>query len=146
MRNRVRPTRAGLFFIELMIAVGVFAFCAAICIGLFTSAEKTSRSDMDLVQAMNVARDAGEYFKAAHGDLRETAGMTQGYVEDGELTLLYDEDWQQVSPIQGDGAVFRLSLCPDREGEGYLVASIQVFVQGEEDAPMLSWEVAALED
>ena len=35
--ERIKPTRSGLFAIELLIAVGVFSLCAAICVGLFLS-------------------------------------------------------------------------------------------------------------
>ena len=52
MDERIRPTRSGLFSIELMIAVGVFVFCSAICIGLFVRSEHISRDSADLVQAV----------------------------------------------------------------------------------------------
>ena len=35
MRERIKPTRSGLFAIELLISIGVFSLCAAICVGLF---------------------------------------------------------------------------------------------------------------
>ena len=43
--ERIRPTRSGLFMIELLIAVGVFTLCAAVCVGLFVRSEVMRRSD-----------------------------------------------------------------------------------------------------
>ena len=44
----VRSSRSGLLVIELVIAVGVFALCAAICVGLFVQADRVSRDSAAL--------------------------------------------------------------------------------------------------
>lgn len=44
----VRSSRSGLLVIELVIAVGVFALCAAICVGLFVQADSVSRDSAAL--------------------------------------------------------------------------------------------------
>ena len=67
MDERIKPTKSGLFAIELLIAVGVFSLCAAICVGLFVRSEIISQDSADLNQAVTAARSASECFKAAVG-------------------------------------------------------------------------------
>ena len=76
MDERIKPTKSGLFAIELLIAVGVFSLCAAICVGLFVRSEIISQDSADLNQAVTAARSASECFKAAGGDLQRTAELT----------------------------------------------------------------------
>ena len=47
----VRSSRSGLLVIELVIAIGVFALCAAFCVGLFVQADSVSRDSAALGQA-----------------------------------------------------------------------------------------------
>ena len=81
--ERIKPTRSGLFAIELLIAVGVFSLCAAICVGLFVRSEVMSQDSADLNRAVTEARSAAECFKAVGGDLEKTAELTGGSLEDG---------------------------------------------------------------
>ena len=60
MDERVRPTRSGLFTIELLVAVGVFTLCAAICVGLFVRSEVISRDSADLNRAVTEAQRVAE--------------------------------------------------------------------------------------
>ena len=136
MQDRINPTRSGLFTIELLIAVGIFTLCAAICVGLFVRAEVTSRDSADLNRAVTEARSAAECFKAAGGDLEETARLTGGELKGDMLLLRYDEN-------------FELTLTPARE-DGYMSASLSVKryelrdgVSSEEE--ILAWDVAVLE-
>ena len=76
--ERIKPTRSGLFAIELLIAVGVFSLCAAICVGLFVRSEVMSQDSADLNRAVTEARSAAECFKAVGGDLEKTAELTGG--------------------------------------------------------------------
>ena len=131
MRERIRPTRTGLFTIELLIAVGIFSLCAAICVGLFVRAEVMSRDSADLNLAVTEARSAAECFKAAGGDLEETARLTGGEVAEGRLLLRY-------------GGEFELTLTPER-GDGYISAVLSVRRTGT-DEEILVWDIAVLEE
>ena len=148
MRERIKPTRSGLFAIELLIAVGIFSLCAAICVGLFVRAEVMSRDGADLNRAVTEARSAAEIFKAAGGDLEETARLTGGELKaGGKLLLEYDADWNKLAP--GTAGTFELLLVA-RPGEGYTGASLSVkrydvrdgFSVGES---ILAWDIAVLE-
>ena len=130
MGERIRPTRSGLFAIELLIAVGIFSLCAAICVGLFARSEVMSRDSADLDRAVAEARSAAECFKAAGGDLEETARLTGGELAQDVLHLRYDENFELVlTPVQEDG---------------YISAVLSVR-RTDADEEILVWDSAVLE-
>ena len=130
MRERIKPTRSGLFAIELLIAVGIFSLCAAICVGLIVRAEVMSRDSADLNRAVTEARNAAECFKAAGGDLEETARLTGGELSGDVLLLRYDGELE-------------LTLTPAREN-GYISAVLTVKRTGTNE-DILVWDIAVLE-
>ena len=130
MGERIRPTRSGLFAIELLIAVGIFSLCAAICVGLFVRSEIISQDSADLDLAVPEARSAAECFKAAGGDLEETARLTGGELVQDVLHLRYDENFELVlTPVQEDG---------------YISAVLSVKRTGTNE-DILVWDIAVLE-
>ena len=130
MGERIRPTRSGLFAIELLIAVGIFSLCAAICVGLFVRSEVMSQDSADLNRAVTEARSAVECFKAAGGDLEKTARLTGGELAEGKLLLRYEEN-------------FELTLTPE-QGDGYISAALSVS-RSDTGEKLLEWNVAVLE-
>ena len=136
--ERIRPTRSGLFMIELLIAVGVFTLCAAVCVGLFVRSEVMSRESADLTRAVIEARNVSECWKATGGDLEKTAELCGGTVTQGLLWIHYDEDWNRNPSETWDG--FQIALLPSLDGEGCLVGSVDVH-RASETEPMLSWPV-----
>lgn len=161
MNERIRPTRSGLFAIELLIAVGIFTLCAAICVGLFVRAEVLSRESEELTHAVNTARNIAENFKASEGELEKTARLLEG---EGALsaTLTRDKEESGIMLSLKDDEGLLYELTPDgafmlaeggeaadaavsaagSEGGGVLYARLSAFNgEGEE---LLSWRVAAL--
>ena len=162
MNERVRPTKTGLFMTELLICVGVFSLCAAVCVGLFVKSEVMSRDSADLNQAVIAARNVSECFKAAGGDLERTAELAGGQLRDGrEVVLYFDRDWNPISAVPGNEDFYYLTLVHlDKprysEKDRYLVYGNVEVSQGfsQEGLPddtalvdelILSWEIAALE-
>lgn len=148
MRERIRPTRSGLFAIELLISVGVFSLCAAICVGLFVRSEVMSQDSANLNRAVTEARSAAECFKAAGGDLEKTVRLTGGEIAAGNtLFLEYDENWNKLGA--GTVGTFELTLLPTAE-DGYVSASLAVKRYDVKDGVtvgenILIWEIAVLE-
>ena len=141
-QERVKPTRSGLFAIELLISVGIFSLCAAICVGLFVRAEVISRDSADLNRAVTEARGAAECFKAAGGDLEETARLTGGRLVDRDVLFLeYDADWNR--PDSGAESTYVLMLLTSR-GDGYVSASLSVRWT-DTNEHILDWDIAVLE-
>ncbi len=125
MDERIKPTKSGLFAIELLIAVGVFSLCAAICVGLFVRSEIISQDSADLNQAVTAARSASECFKAAGGDLQRTAELTGGEVSNGVLFLEFDGDWQKLPA--GEPGTFELTMTlQTAESDSYSSALLDV--------------------
>ena len=142
MERRIRPTRSGLFAIELAVAVGVFALCAAVCVGIFVKAEVLSRESRELNRAVAAAQNLSELYKAAGGDLAETARRCGGSVEDGALRLGYDALWMETAVSSGPDSAFLLRLEPEGT-EGYHSALLTVERLRDGPAELLRWRVAA---
>jgi hypothetical protein len=146
--ERIKPTRSGLFAIELLIAVGVFSLCAAICVGLFVRSEVMSQDSTDLNRAVAEARSAAECFKAVGGDLEKTAELTGGQISgDTTLFISYDQSWHKLDA--GAESAFDITLTLRPEG-GYTGASLSVqrYDRTEKETTgttILFWEIAALE-
>lgn len=146
--ERIKPTRSGLFAIELLIAVGVFSLCAAICVGLFVRSEVMSQDSADLNRAVAEARSAAECFKAVGGDLEKTAELTGGQIiGDTTLFISYDQSWHKLDA--GAESAFDITLTLRPEG-GYTGASLSVqrYDRTEKETTgttFLFWEIAALE-
>ncbi len=166
MAERIKPTRSGLFAIELLIAVGVFSLCAAICVGLFVRSEVMSQDSADLNHAVSEARSVADCFKAAGGDMEKTAELTGGSLVDGKLRLIYNGGWEKIGAGgTGVDTVFLLEVQPEDlsalsgEHSGYAAAALYVagpfaaeslekndFPEAEfESGLVLTWEIAALE-
>lgn len=135
MDNRLRPTRSGLFTIELLIAVGVFIFCAAICLGLFAKAETVSAESADLNMAVSRARSVSEGYKACGGDVSATAKIYGADCSNGDFALYYESSWKQVD--NPAAASFTLTLSENETGALVSVRSAE--------KELVSWPVAAME-
>ena len=146
--ERIKPTRSGLFAIELLIAVGVFSLCAAICVGLFVRSEVMSQDSADLNRAVTEARSAAECFKAVGGDLEKTAELTGGQIiGDTTLFISYDQSWHKLDAGAESAFDITLTLRPE---DGYTGASLSVqrYDRTEKETTgttFLFWEIAALE-
>ena len=153
MEERIRPTKSGLFAIELLIAVGIFSLCAAICMGLFVRSEVMSQEAADLNRAVSAARSAAECYKAAGGDLEKTAELTGGGVRDaGPLCIEVDECWQPLASGEGGAVEWTIALDQTTDGQdiGYASALLEVkrYTRTGSEAvaeALLLWDIAALE-
>ena len=148
MQERIKPTRSGLFAIELLISVGVFSLCAAICVGLFVRSEVMTQDSANLNRAVTEARNAAECFKASGGDMEKTMQLTGGELAaGGTLFLEYDENWNALDP--GIAGTFELTMRSTPEN-GYKRASLSVKRYDVRDGvtageDLLVWDIAALE-
>jgi hypothetical protein len=90
--------RYGLFLMEQILAILVFAVAAAICVQLFVSAHLISRDNGELNNALLVAQNGAEAFKAAQGDWQLTADLLDDEIEMSAgrqmIYIAYDENWQ----------------------------------------------------
>ena len=141
--KRLRPTRSGLFAIELMAAVGIFTLCAALCVGLFVKAEMKSRASADLTRAVNEARSISECFKAASGDLSETQALCGGALTERTLFFYYDKDWNICEAPCAGG--FRIELNAEVPGSFAVSGALCAVFENTGEA-LLSWRLSALRE
>ena len=146
--ERIKPTRSGLFAIELLIAVGVFSLCAAICVGLFVRSEVMSQDSAGLNRAVAEARSAAECFKAVGGDLEKTAELTGGQIiGDTTLFISYDQSWHKLDAGAESAFDITLTLRPEDDYTGASL-SVQRYDRTEKETTgttFLFWEIAASE-
>jgi len=134
--DRIRPTATGLFMTELLIAVGIFSLCAAVCLGLFAKAEVVRQDCADQDHAVEAAKSAAAAFRLrGWGDsLPELSGSE----EDGIVTIHYDGDWRPAE----EEAVYSLTLTPVPEAP---CPQAELRVTRRDGTELLCWRVAALE-
>ena len=114
-----RRSGSTLFLMEQLIVVAVFAICAAACVRIMTASYYMATDTRDISNAIEVAENGAERYKAVLGDIAKTAELLGGnslHIGSSAIAFVYyDKDWQICS--QAD-AYYRLSLtsgtAPDR--------------------------------
>jgi type II secretory pathway pseudopilin PulG len=93
MKNRA-VSGSGMFLIELMLGIMIFAIAAAVCLKIFVFANQISTESTELNRAVIAAQSSAECFKATGGDLSKTAALlNKSYTAGDTLTQYYDQDW-----------------------------------------------------
>jgi len=110
MRERSALSGSGLFLIELLFGLMIFALTAAICLEIFVGSYKLSNETNRLNHAVFTAQNGAEFFRATGGDLEETARLLDGMLHaEGTAALKYfDADWNPVvgaGPLDGGDIV-----------------------------------------
>jgi len=80
---------SGMFLIELMLGIMIFAIAAAVCLKVFVTANDISTDSTELNRAVIAAQNSAECFKATGGDLAKTAGLLGKNFTAGDV-LTYD--------------------------------------------------------
>ena len=93
MHNRSKST---LFLMELLIAILVFALCAAVCVKTFVTSHMMVLESKDRNNALIIAENCAEVHKALRGELEEASTVLGGRVSENGNTLVvyYDKKWQ----------------------------------------------------
>ncbi|MDR0818156.1 MAG: hypothetical protein LBN43_01100 [Oscillospiraceae bacterium] len=93
--------KTSLFLIELLAALLLFSFCAAISLQYFLASNRNTTAGRDLSHAVLVVSSAAELYKATFGDTDEIAKRLGGKSDGGALSVNYDSDWNVTD---GEGA------------------------------------------
>lgn len=92
-----KRSRSGVFLIELLIILAIFAICSAVSVKVVALAEEELKYSENLTVAINAASDIAERFKAGESaeqlssaDISDDNSMTASlaYSEDGGVQLL----------------------------------------------------------
>jgi len=128
MREKSALSGSGLFLMELLIGLLIFALTAAICLEIFVGSHLISNEGNNMNHAVLRAQSGAECFKASNGDLRETAMLLKGYLPAGSDTVwkYFDSDWAPVYGItrnsegKATNADFTLEIRRIYEQAGYI--------------------------
>jgi len=99
MKNK-QASGSGMFLIELMLGIMIFAVAAAICLKIFVTANQISDGSTELNRAVIAAQSTAECFKASGGDLSETAKLLGENFTSGEtLTMHFDSYTVEITRV-----------------------------------------------
>ena len=104
----MKRSRSTLFLIEQLVAVTIFAVCAAICVSIFINAYLMANEARDIGNGLKAAKNAAEAFKT-FGDVHEAAGFIRGY-DNGTYVVYFDRDWRVSHRAD---AAYALRIYPD---------------------------------
>ena len=115
-KNRKRPTSSGMFLIELILSILIFAIVSAICVQFFMKSYRQSQEAKQLSFASTKAAAVGEIISASDSD--EEAKMLinrafDGADTDGDVARLYfDKEFKNCGE---DEAVYTVIVVIDDE-------------------------------
>ena len=89
-------TKTGLFLIELVVALLLFAFCASICTQLFTAARIKAQDSQALSKSVQLASSVAEFYKVAGGDIDDVSRLWDRENDGGVISISYDKNWQET--------------------------------------------------
>ena len=124
-------TRVLFFLIEQIIAITVFAVCAAVCAGVFAEAYYKANDARDLSYALAAAKSGAEAYKS-FGNPEEAAAVMGGRVYGpGASAVYYDKDWRVCDGYSNASYVMRLTSIA-AEGSPFMCELSVERISGEE--------------
>lgn len=125
-RWKTERSRAGLLLIEIIIAVGIFSLCCAVCVQMFAHAHMLNIESRELSNATICAQSAAEAFKVANGSMEKTAEYLDAHYYNGYVVLVYDENWDRFYQEKNtEKAGYRMIITPFAS-EGIAMAKISI--------------------
>ncbi len=123
MRTLSRNSGPGLFLVEVLAAILIFSLAAGVCVKIFVQAYWISQENHQLTQAVFLAENCAECFKAVSGDLPQLHRFLGGHIEDSIFSNCYDEQGQ---PTEAEAAAYYLELSADANNGGLRTANITI--------------------
>jgi len=124
-------SKSQIFLLEFIIVVLFFAICSTICVSAFIKADRISKDSSRDVNAMVIAKNAAECFKASDdADPGEYLNITQD--ADGSYTIYLDEEFDETSKLDAAAYTVRIDLV--EKEKNLLTARISVYEKQEDTA------------
>lgn len=122
--------KAFLPILEQLCMIFIFAVACAVCLSVFSFANKISRDRDSLDKSVIIAQNAAELLKSNKGDLQACAQILSGNADEDSLVVFYDKDGLPVD--NNDAAYLMLSATiKDAPNELTRSAEIEVTRNGE---------------
>jgi len=144
-----RRSRSTLFLIEQLIVVAVFAICAAACVRILAAAYLTASDTKDVNNAILIAENAAECYKAVSGDIEKTValiGGNSGNMGNANAAIVYyDEDWFICEEDEASCCLRLLSMDPGSAFQSVRSCELSVWklTNGQLQAELVAFTVAA---
>lgn len=106
--------KSSLFLMEQLIAILVFAICAAVCVRLFAASYIMSEESKNMNSALIIAKNGAECYKSTFGNAEKTALILGGVCEDNAVRVYYDKDRQACKEFDG---VYVLNIRRQNAGD-----------------------------
>lgn len=121
-----KSSKSGLFLMELVLAIVLFAIASGVCVQLFITAHRLSHSSSDVTRAVAAAQNAAECFHSTGGDGEDMAQILGGIAEGSIVFVRFDENW---NPAFWEDAVYGMQIelteSGDMRSAGISVESIK---------------------
>lgn len=118
--HKQHSSKSTLFLMELVVVIFFFSICAAICVNVFGSAQMMAKDSYNLSNAVMAARSAASCYKAADGDLAQTAALLDGVQDGTRCAIYYDGQWQQADAPAQNGFTVQIE-AQQQPGEAVIV-------------------------
>ena len=147
MTGRTSVSSSGLFLIELLFGLLIFAFAAAVCLQVFVGAHMISEEASRLNNAVIVAQSGAESFRASRGDLGRTAELMQNPVDTrhGILVNYFDSSWNSVADAADAYFMLEIRKSPGTAGYAEGVVIVRGVAGDAPVDPIFAIPVVALE-
>lgn len=119
--NKKNSSGAGMFMMEMIVAVFFFILCASTCILVFVKADSMSRLARDTNSGVLAAETVAEVWKAEGVD-----GLTarlHGQTEADQVTICWDREWH---PVPGGAEAAFVGVLSWEAQDGLETAQIAV--------------------
>lgn len=94
MMNKKNSSGAGMFMMEMIVAVFFFILCASACILVFVKADSLSRLAKDTNNGVVVAESVAEVWKAEGISGLELRFHAQG--DHNQMLIFWDREWKAI--------------------------------------------------
>ena len=145
MKSRGGLSGSGMFLIELILAILIFAVASAICLQIFVTSHQIAGNSSQLNHAVIAVQNGAECFKASGGNLQETAGLLGAEYTDGDSSVFIylDDEWNdtpktalfymvEIAMISNnEGLVTGEVAVSDAAGDTIFSVPVSVFTPGE---------------
>lgn len=125
MRTR---SKTPLFLMELIMMLLIFSISAAVCLQVFVGARRIADESRKLDAAVIQAQTVAEYWKASHGDLKETAEYMGVLPEENGFSVYNEEEWTHLE-FTCDGAIADIIVFSGKK-EIYSLTCEAVMIDG----------------